>query len=83
MMSHKVLWNDCLELEAYIRSKTAQYTFELYGMNPEINMSGETSVITTFCVFEWYHVGNKGKPLYYHRGDSVVVFQYHRDDVVQ
>ena len=54
MKSPKVLWDDCLELEVYIRSNTALDIFELYGMTPETNMSGETSNITTFCEFGWY-----------------------------
>ena len=28
--------------------------FELYRMNPETNMSGETSDINTFCEYRWY-----------------------------
>ena len=48
MKSPKVLWDDCLELEAYIRSNTALDIFELDGMTPKTKMSGETSDITTF-----------------------------------
>ena len=54
MKSLKVLWDDCLELEAYIRSNTALDIFELDGMTPKTKMSGETSDITTFCKFGWY-----------------------------
>ena len=32
MKSPKVLWNDCLDLEEYIRSNTALDIFELDGM---------------------------------------------------
>ena len=35
MKSPKVLWDDCLDLEAYICSNTALEIFELDGMTPE------------------------------------------------
>ena len=54
MMSPKVLWDDCLYLEEYIRSNTVLYIFELDGMTPETKISGEKSDITTFCEFGWY-----------------------------
>ena len=54
MKSPKVLWGDCLELEAYIRSNTDPDILELDGMTPETKISGETSDITTFCEFGWY-----------------------------
>ena len=54
MKSPKVLLDDCLELEAYIRSNKALDIFELDGMTPKTNMSGETSDITTLCEFRWY-----------------------------
>ena len=50
----KVLWDNCLELEAYIRSNTALNTFDLNGMTPETNIPGETSDKTTFCKFGCY-----------------------------
>lgn len=52
--SPKVLWDDCLELEAYIRSNTAHDIYELKGEVPETLISGETSNITQFCDFAWY-----------------------------
>ena len=55
MKSHKVLWDDCLELEVYIRSNMALYIFDLDGMTTKTKMSGETSDMTTFCEFGWYH----------------------------
>ena len=55
MKSPKVLWGGCLDLEAYIRYNTDLDIFELDGMTPGTNMSGETSDITTFCEFVWYH----------------------------
>ena len=54
MKSTKVLWDDCLELEAYICSNTTMDIFELDGMTPKTQMSGETSDISTFCEFGWY-----------------------------
>ena len=52
--SPKKLWDDCLELEGYIRSNTAHDIFMLDGEVPETIMSGETSDISQFCEFEWY-----------------------------
>ena len=52
--SPKRLWDDCLELEAYIRSNTAHDIFMLNGEVPETIMSGETSDISQFCELEWY-----------------------------
>ena len=49
MKSPKVLWGDCLDLEAYIRSNTNLDIFNLESMTPETKMSVETSDITTFC----------------------------------
>ena len=49
-----MLWDDCLELEAYIYSNMALDIFKLDGMTPETNMSGETSDITTLCEYGWY-----------------------------
>ena len=50
--SPKVLWDDCLDLEAYIRSNMALDILDLGGMTPKTNMSGETYDITTFCEFD-------------------------------
>ena len=36
--SPKVLWDDCLELEAYIRSNMNLGILELDGMTPETNI---------------------------------------------
>ena len=52
--SPKKLWDDCLELEGYIRSNTAHDIFMLNGEVPETIMSGKTSDISQFCEFEWY-----------------------------
>ena len=56
MKSPKVLWDDCLELESYIRPNTALNIFNLDKMTPETKMLGEISVITTFCEFGWYQL---------------------------
>jgi len=52
--SPKVLWDHCLEREAYVRSNTVQDIFQLNGQVPETVVSGETSDITTFAEYEWY-----------------------------
>ena len=52
--SAKVLWDNCLELEAYNRSNTDLDIFELDRVAPETKMSGETSNINTFCKFLRY-----------------------------
>ena len=50
----KYLWDDCLELEAYIRSNTVPEIYKLDGEVPETVMSGETSDISQFCKLEWF-----------------------------
>ena len=50
----KRLWDDCLELESYIRSNIAHGTYKLDGEVPETIMSGKTSNISQFCEFEWF-----------------------------
>ena len=42
------LWDHCLELEAYIRSRTALDKYELQGQVPEMIMSGQTPDISPF-----------------------------------
>ena len=44
----KCLWDDCLELKAYIRSNTAHEIHKLNREIPETVMSGETSDISQF-----------------------------------
>ncbi len=48
------LWDDCLELEAYIRSHCANSIFCLDGKVPETYMSGETEDTSQFCELAWY-----------------------------
>ena len=50
----KHLWDDCLELEAYIRSNTAHDIFKLDGEVPKTVMLGKTSDISQFCELEWF-----------------------------
>ena len=52
--SPKVLWDDCLELEAEIWSSTASNIFELEGEVLKTAMNGETTNITQLCEFGWY-----------------------------
>ena len=59
--SHKLLWSkaqhlwdDYLELEAYIRSNTAYDVYKLDGEVPKMVMLGETSNISQFCKLEWF-----------------------------
>ena len=52
--SPKVLWDNCLELEAKIRSSTASNIFELEGEVPKTVINGETTNITQLCEFGWY-----------------------------
>ena len=48
------LWDDCLELEAYIRSHTSNSVYHLDGEVPETYMTGETADISQFCELSWY-----------------------------
>ena len=50
----KRFWDDCLELESYIRSNTAHSIFKLDRLVPKIIMSGKMSNISQFCEFEWF-----------------------------
>ena len=50
----KHLWDDCLELDAYIRSNTAHEINKLDREVPETIMSGEMSDISQFCKLELF-----------------------------
>jgi len=52
--SPKALWDDCLELESYIRSNTARGIFVLNGQVQETLMSRETADIGVICELGWY-----------------------------
>ena len=50
----KRLWDDCLELESYIRSNTAHGIYKLDGEVPETIISGKMLDISQFYEFEWF-----------------------------
>ena len=50
----KHLWDNCLELEAYIRPNTAHEIYKLDRKVTQTVMSGETSDISQFCELEWF-----------------------------
>ena len=50
----KRLWNDCLELESYIRSNTLHAIYKLDGDVSKSIMSGKMSNISQFSEFEWF-----------------------------
>ena len=52
--STKHLWDDCLELEAYVRSNTAHNVYKLDSKVPKAVMSGETLDISQFWELEWF-----------------------------
>jgi hypothetical protein len=52
--SPKRLWDDCLELQAFVTSHTAGNHFGLNGETPETMLSGETADISEFAEFGWY-----------------------------
>ena len=54
MKSPKTLWDDCLELEALIRSNAAHDVHELKGEVPKTVLSGETSDTSSFCELGWH-----------------------------
>ena len=50
----KCLWDDSLDLEAYIRSNT---THDIYKLDREVSktmVSGKTSDISQLCELEWF-----------------------------
>ena len=62
------LFDDCLELETYIRSNTAHDVYKLDGGILETVMSGETSDISQFCELEqceWVMVQDETAPYPY------------------
>ena len=52
--SPKKLWYHCLELEAFIHSKTALEVYIPDGEEPETVMKGQASDISHICEFSWY-----------------------------
>jgi hypothetical protein len=52
--SPKKLWDDCLELQAFIKPHTPGNHYKLEGECPETVLSGETADISEFAVYGWY-----------------------------
>jgi hypothetical protein len=52
--SPKCLWDQCLELEAYVRSCTSNDIYMTAGQVPETIMSGNTADISHIAEFGWY-----------------------------
>ena len=50
----KRLWDDCMELESFIRSHTALDNWQLQGQVPQTFMTGQTADISQFYELEWY-----------------------------
>jgi hypothetical protein len=50
----KRLWDDCLELETFIRSNAWNEHPDLQGQTPESYISGQTADISAFCEPKWY-----------------------------
>ena len=50
----KHLWDNCLEMEAYIRFNNVHDIYKLDGEVPKTVMLGETSGISQFCELEWF-----------------------------
>ena len=50
----KVLWDDCIERQCYIRSFTAHDNHVLKGETPETMINGETPDISEFAEYQWY-----------------------------
>jgi hypothetical protein len=52
--SPKTLWDNCLELEALVRSCTCNDIYMTAGQVPETIMSGSTADISHIAEFGWY-----------------------------
>ena len=50
----KHMWDDCLELEAYVRSNIAHDIYKLDGEIPKTVMLGDTSAIIQCCKLQWF-----------------------------
>jgi hypothetical protein len=49
-----LFWDDCIIIEAYVRSHTSMDIFGLEGQIPEIKVKGETVDIFTISEYDWY-----------------------------
>jgi hypothetical protein len=52
--SPRVLWDNCIELEALIHSLTSNNVYMTNGEVPETIMTGSTANISLLCEFGWY-----------------------------
>ena len=52
--SSKILWDDCVGLELYVRYHTAHNIYCVNGETPETIMSSETLDISQYFKLEWY-----------------------------
>ena len=50
----KRLWDDCIELESFIKSHTAIDIWQLEGQVPQTRMTGQTADISQFFELGWY-----------------------------
>jgi hypothetical protein len=50
----KLLWDDCIIREAYVKSHTYLDIFGLEGQVPDIKVKGETVDISTISQYFWY-----------------------------
>jgi hypothetical protein len=52
-VSHRVLWDHCIELEALIHSSASNNVYMTNGEVPETIMTGSTTDISHICEFGW------------------------------
>jgi hypothetical protein len=50
----KQLWDDCIIIEAYVRSHNSLDIFGIEGQVPESKVKGETLDISTIAKYAWY-----------------------------
>jgi hypothetical protein len=50
----KRIWDDCIELESFIKSHTAIDIWQLEGQVPQTRMTGQTADISQFFELGWY-----------------------------
>jgi hypothetical protein len=53
----KRFWDDCILMEAYVRSHTSLDMYGLEGQVPESKIKGETVDISTIAEYAWYEWG--------------------------
>ena len=52
--SPKQLWDNCIELEALIRSNNVLDIYGIEGQVPETVLTGQTGDISNLCKYEWF-----------------------------